>query len=180
MTAPNPARVRTCYIGQLNAIEDADNVVNEVASVLATPFRPLGVFYQVITALTGAAVTVTLNWRPTPGSATGEKLLATWEQPVQAVDTQGYVDFNENDDATGTSVGTGGPASQYGIDGSTRFEGGIYSQLVCGPGGELEIDAPGGEADAGAVEYWLVYEQLDFADEQVTTFTRVVPDVVGA
>lgn len=180
MTAPNPARVRTCYIGQLNDLNSADNVVNEVASVLATPFRPLGIFYQVITGVTTASATITFNWRPTPGSATGEKAIAVWEQPVASADTQGYVNFNTNDDTAGTSIGSGGESSAYGIDGSTRYSGGVEGNMICGPGGELELDAPDGEPGAGAVEFWLVYEQLDFADERQTTFVTVTPTAVNA
>lgn len=178
--SPAANRTHVMYLGQLDAVSSADNMVTEVADALGSAFIPRRLIAQVITGVTVASVTTTLNWRPNPGSATDEKLIATFEIPVLAADKQFIVQLNYNPDS-GTTIGAASPTGAYGIAGSASRQGVDESELVCGPGGELELDAPDGEASAGAVNFWLEYELLSTSgNDQQGDLTYVYPDVVGS
>lgn len=170
MASPSPARKRTAFLFSATSFASGTTATTEVADCLGLPMRPIGVFYQVVTGVTVAVAPCVLSWQADPGGSAIRSW--AWSQPVEAADIQGFITFNVNDDA-GTTVGTGGPTSAYGIDTNLRLTGEVEDNSIVGPGGEWLLTVSAG-ASAGAVNYWLVYEQLDLADEaQDEAITRV-------
>jgi len=114
---------------------------------------------------------VTLQWRPTPGSATGEIDLGVYTIPASTTAADFLVaDFNANPNTSETSIIAASQYTQGGIGGSGSVASG--ADVVFGPGGEFQLSDVG-SGTAGQVNVYLEVElhNLENGPQTITYLT---------
>lgn len=174
--SPSPARTQLCFLGfhdpsgATGPLYGADDLASGSLSpcdAFGAPMIVRGVFLHVIETQSAHIETITLQWRPTPGSATGEVDLGTYVVPADTTaGTRLYKNFyTANPSAAATTIGS---SEEYGIAGSARYVGG--TDQIVGPGGEFQLSDVG-SSTAGQYNVWLEVEFLSMENAAATVTT---------
>ena len=130
------------------------------------------VFIHVIETQSAHIETVTLKWRPTPGSSTGSVDLGTFVVPADiTAGTRARADFYMPAVNTATTVQSASPTAGYGIGGVLRTVG--DTDVVFGPGGEFVLSDVG-SSTAGQYNVWLEVERLGWSKAAATVTALAV------
>lgn len=174
MASPSPVRTQICFLGfhdpsgasgPLYGADDLATDDTQAGAIFGYPCIVRGVFLHVVENQSAHTETVTLKWRPTPGSATDEVTVGTYVVPASVTaGSRLYRNFYDQNVTTATTVGAGGEDSQYGLGGSTMYAG--DEDVIIGPGGEFELE-DAGSSTAGQYNVWLNVEFLSMENAVV-------------
>lgn len=176
--SPSPARTQIVFLGfhdpsgatgPLYGADDLATADTQAGAIFGAPCVVRKVFCHVIEAFDAAEV-VTLQWRPTPGSATGEVDIGTYTIPISSIGARLVADFYQAAAPADVTIGTGG-VNQYGIAGSFRQE--ANADVMVGPGGEWQLSDVG-SSTAGQCNVWLEVEFLSQENEAAASTAMVV------
>jgi hypothetical protein len=173
MSHPSMVRTRCNFLGfhdpsgATGPLFGSDDVAGAVYQWdgWGTPFQVHAFHLYVVETQSAHTETVTVTWRPTPGSATGAVTLGTFVVPASvAAGARLTYSLNRNAESTAT-IGAAAPTGVYGIGGSFRYPGDALP--VCGPGGEF-LFSDSGSSTAGQYNIWIEYEPLSLANANGT------------